>query len=132
MASPRHSVCKRTGVRRVLFILMGMSVAGGCAQSHHPTASAEPGDAFDAARPAASAAALVFDPPVLADAPAPDLAREGRGPEAFIGYAEGVTEYFYLRWDDRQSNWGNGSGHGGGDNRYERRAISEKVGALYR
>ena len=122
----------RIGVRHVLLILLGFSVAGGCAQSHRPVASEEPDDAFATARPAAAAAALVFDPPVLADVPAPDLTRDGRGPEAFIGYAEGVTEYFYLRWDDRQSNWGNGSGHGGGDNRYERRAISEKVGALYR
>lgn len=58
------------------------------------------------------------------------LAREGREPEAFVGYAEGVAEYFYLRWDDRQSNWG--AGRHGGDDRYERRAISEKVGVLYR
>ena len=84
-------------------------------------------DPFAAARPAA--AALVFEPPVVRDVPPPMLARDGRGPEAFVGYPEGVAEYFYVRWDDRQSNWGRGR-HGG--DRYERRAISEKVGVLYR
>lgn len=87
-------------------------------------------DHFADARPAA--AALVFDPPVIYDGPPLELARDGRGPEAFVGYAEGVTEYFYLRWDDRQSNSGGGRHGGGNYDRFERRAVSEKVGALYR
>ena len=89
-----------------------------------------------ASRPAA---ALVFSPPLLQDTPPLELARDERQPSAFMGYPEGVTEFFYLRWDDRQiggegsgSGFHNsGSGFGSGD-RYERRAISEKVGVLYR
>jgi hypothetical protein len=73
----------------------------------------------------------VFEPPASRGLPADALARDDRQPQAFVGYAEDVAEYFYLRWDDRQSNWGNGR-HGGGDDRYERRAVSEKVGVLYR
>ncbi len=54
-----------------------------------------------------------------------DLSREGRERSAFLGYDEGVAEYYALRWEDRQS-----------DNsfrdRYERRAVSTKVGVRYR
>jgi len=85
-------------------------------------------------------AALVFSPPLIQDAPPLELARDDRQPSAFMGYPEAVTEFFYLRWDDSQvggaGTWGSGfnsggSGFGWGD-RYERRAISEKVGVLYR
>ena len=120
----------RPGVRYAVLVIAAAFVASGCARqpAHVDRAKAEPDDAFlDAARPAA--AALVFEPPVARDVPPPMLERDGRQPEAFVGYAEGVTESFYLRWDDRQSNWGRGR-HGG--DRYERRAISEKVGVLYR
>jgi hypothetical protein len=79
------------------------------------------------ARPAA--AALVFEPAVSRGLPPDALARDDRQPQAFLGYPEGEAEYFYLRWDDRQSNWGHG---GRGDDRYERRAVSERVGVLYR
>jgi hypothetical protein len=88
-----------------------------------------------ASRPAA---ALVFSPPLLQDSPPLELARDARQPAAFVGYPESVAEYFYVRWDDRQSG-GEGSGFGfrgggggGWGDRYERRAISEKVGVLYR
>jgi len=84
------------------------------------------------------AAALVFSPPLLQDAPPLELSRDERRPAAFVGYPEGVTEFFYVRWDDRQGGgggWGSGSdgtwGSGFHD-RYERRAVSEKVGVLYR
>ena len=85
------------------------------------------------------ASALVFSPPLVQDAPVLELSRDERRPSAFVGYPEGVTEFFYLRWDDRQAggdhwgSWGShgGSGWGAGD-RYERRAISEKVGVLNR
>ena len=111
-------------------MVLGLILAAGCARQprHREVAAGE--DRFGDARPAA--AALVFDSPVALDAPAVDLAREGRQAEAFVGYAEGVTEYFYVRWDDRQGNWGTGRHGGGGYDRFERRAVSEKVGALYR
>jgi hypothetical protein len=91
-----------------------------------------------AERPAA--AALVFAPPIAATGPQPDLSRDDRQPSAFVGYPEGVVEFFSVRWDDRQvgGDWGggfgfrSGSGGSGFGDRYERRAVSEKVGALYR
>ena len=83
------------------------------------------------------AAALAFSPPLLQDAPAIELSRDLRRPAAFVGYPESVAEFFYVRWDDRQSG-GDGRGFGsrgggsGSRDRYERRAISEKSGVLYR
>ena len=79
----------------------------------------------DSARPAS--AALVFTPPVALDAPPVELSRSDRQPSAFVGYPEMVSEHFYLRWDDRQTNDGFHE-----RDRYERRAISEKTGVLYR
>jgi hypothetical protein len=79
----------------------------------------------DSARPAS--AALVFTPPVALGAPPVELARDERQPSAFVGYPEMVSEHFYLRWDDRQSSDGFGD-----RDRYERRAVSEKTGVLYR
>jgi hypothetical protein len=110
-------------------MVLGLSLAAGCAsQPRHRQAAASVEDEYGPARPAS---ALVFDPPVAVDGPPLDLARDGRAQEAFVGYAEGVTEYFYLRWEDRQAAYGSGH-HGGRDDYYERRAVSEKMGALYR
>ena len=120
----------RPDVRYAALVMAAAFVAGGCARQagHVNRANADrDGALLAAARPAA--AALVFEPRVAQDVPRPMLARDGRQPEAFVGYAQGEREYFYLRWDDRQSNWGRGR-HGG--DRYERRAISERVGVLYR
>jgi hypothetical protein len=87
---------------------------------------------------AVPAAALVFDPPVVRQAPPIDLSRYGRAPEAFVGYEQGTVEYHYVRVDDRQragDGWNRGFGWGGswgyGD-RYERRAVSERIGVRYR
>jgi hypothetical protein len=73
-----------------------------------------------------SAAALAFDPTVVASAVTPNLSRDGREPSAYVGYDEVITTYFYLRNDDRQIIRGEGAG------RYERRAISERFGVSYR
>ena len=114
-------------MRSLLGILMILAAVQGCARrpARHDARDADP---FARARPAA--AALVFEPAVSHELPPDALARDGREPHAFVGYPEGVAEYFYLRWDDRQSNWGRG--RHGGDDRYERRAVSERVGVLYR
>ena len=120
----------RPGVRYLVLVVAAAFVAGGCARQSRHVERARPdrdNTLLAAARPAA--AALVFEPPAGRGVPPAVLARDDRQPEAFVGYAEGVTEYFYVRWDDRQSN--RGRGYYGGD-RYERRAISEKVGVLYR
>lgn len=120
-------------MNRTAACLIVVLAAQGCArQQNHRDAAAgrRDEDPFAGARPAASA--LVFEPAIARDGPVPELGRDGRQPEAFVGYAEGVTEYFSVRWDDRQSNWGGGPHGGGGYDRFERRAVSEKVGALYR
>lgn len=113
-----------------MLILMPLfaTLAGGCA-SHRRSAPTSSADPFADARPAA--AALVFGPPASRGLPEEELARDDRQPQALVGYPEGEAEFFYLRWDDRQSTWGHG--HGGGfDDRFERRAVSERVGVLYR
>jgi len=74
------------------------------------------------------AAALAYAPPV-ADAGLPMeqiVDRAPRQPRAFIGYASSVTEYFWLRTDDRLR-FGQGA-----EDRYERRAVSTRVGVIER
>ena len=87
---------------------------------------------------AVPAAALVFTPPVVRQEPPLDLSRAGRATEAFVGYEQGIVEYHYVRTDDRQRSgdgwnrtWGWGSFGGHGD-RYERRAVTERIGVRYR
>ena len=87
---------------------------------------------------AVPAAALVFTPPVVRQEPPLDLSRAGRATEAFVGYEQGIVEYHYVRTDDRQRSgdgwsrtWGWGSSGGYGD-RYERRAVTERIGVRYR
>lgn len=96
---------------------------------------------------AAAASALVFDPPVTTTEPPIELARGPRQPGAFFGYDEGSIEYYRLYVDDQQVfgiqsggrrgvggyGYGGGWGWGGGwQDRYERRATSERVGAIRR
>jgi hypothetical protein len=123
-----HRVCCARCVRSCAFVLAALLLIGGCARRpQQATRHGRDADPFANARPAA--AALVFEPSMRTTLSPEVLARDGRSPEAFVGYPEGVTEHFYLRWDDRQSNRG---GHHGSFDRFERRAISEKVGVLYR
>src|SRR5437870_6373850 len=73
----------------------------------------------------ATASALVYDPPVIANEPPLDLARDGREPVAVLGYEQLITSFSYTRSDDRfRVNFDNGD-------RYERRAVSERVGVIY-
>ncbi len=87
---------------------------------------------------AAPASALVFDPPVIQDEPRLELSRAERQPSVVMGYEEITAEYFSIRLDDRQiSNggvWGGSfRGFGGGSyDRYERRAVTNRVGVRYR
>jgi hypothetical protein len=82
------------------------------------------------------ASALVFDPPVAQDDEPLALSRLERQPSVSVGYEDLTTEYFYIRMDDRQiSNGYSGGGRGGGSgnyDRYERRAVTERVGVRYR
>ena len=90
---------------------------------------------------AVTAAALVFDPPVVQDEPRLDLRRADRQPRVAIGYDGPITERYYIRTDDRQvidgvrgsSGRGQGGGGGGGVyDRFERRAVTERTGVRYR
>jgi hypothetical protein len=76
---------------------------------------------------AAQAAALVFDPPVIAHSPPLELARAPREPSAFLGFDGPIVEYHWLLTDDRQS-----SGVWGRQDRYEREFISERMGIRVR
>jgi hypothetical protein len=128
--------------RFALFALAALTFYG-CAAPSHPAGAKNPSEeamlAVHHERASRPAAALVFAPPLLQDTPPLELSRDTRQPSAFVGYPESVAEFFYLRWDDYQSGgsgWsGSGSWSGGGSgswDRYERRAVSEKVGVLYR
>src|SRR4051794_20671548 len=117
------------------FILLGLMTVGGCASKPQPvvminsTATPEPAHIYDDA----VAAALVYDPPVTANSPRIEISREGRAPAAFAGYEELTTTFYYLRVDDRQLNYGGSNGSGGHNNdRFERQAITERVGVSYR
>ena len=96
---------------------------------------------------AVAASALAFAPPITIGEPPIDLDRTARAPAAFFGYDEGSTEYYRLTVDDAQSfdgavggrggrGWGGGGFGGGGgsgwNDHYERRAVSERVGAIRR
>ena len=95
-------------MRRCPFMLIVIMLAGGCA-SHRaaPQVAMLPSDPvtepaqplFDEAR---VAAALVFDPPAIANQPIPDLSRDDRDVWAFIGYDQGVTTFFVIAQNDRQ------------------------------
>ena len=73
---------------------------------------------------AVAASALLFDPPMYADELAPELAREGREPSAFVAYEDQTTTFSYIRIDDRQT--------GDDRERYERRAVIERFGSSTR
>ena len=66
------------------------------------------------------AAALAFDPPVLAGTPRMDLSRDDREQGAFAGYQDSTTTYYDLQLDDKQT--GDPS-----DDRFTREATSETV-----
>jgi hypothetical protein len=116
-------------MRRELCILAVICLAGCQAHTHKPATTrvalqpAPPTVQFD--DDAEPAAALVFAPPVVAPGGDLDLSRDPREPSAFLGYEDLIKEYIYVRTDDR---W---TGDGKGD-RYERDAISEKIGTLTR
>ena len=124
--------------------LLGCGWTLGCATQvrERPGAGADASplaaDGDDREYEAVPAAALVFTPPVVRQEQPLDLSREGRATEAFVGYDQGTVEYLYVRTDDRQRSgdgwdrtfgWGS---HGGYGDRYERRAVTERVGVRYR
>jgi hypothetical protein len=105
-------------MRLVGVILMVLVVGAGCARLQQPTGIHRYGDHI--------ASSLAFDPPVIADEPALELSRAGRGTTAFVGFEEVITTHFYLRTDDHQRFYDRDGGH------FDRRAVSETFGTRYR
>lgn len=121
---------------RVVMITL-MLWASGCQMFEpvkHPPAALTPERHYEAVQ----ASALVFDPPAIQDEPKLELSRADRQPYVVVGYEDLTAEYFSIRMDDRQiSNGGFGHNHGGfgatgSYDRYERRAVTERVGVRYR
>jgi hypothetical protein len=110
-------------VRFTLLMFMGL-VVGGCAVHRAPAMHSTAAPAEDARLASVTSAALVFDPPVTAGQPLPDLSRVGREPSAFVSYDEVFTSFFYLRYHDRQIIAPDGTS--------DRRAITETFGVTRR
>jgi hypothetical protein len=111
--------------------------ASGC-QMHEPVEPHSQAPATEPQYEAVQASALVFDPPAIQDEPELALGRADRQPYVVVGYEDLTAEYFSIRMDDRQiNNGGFGHSHGrfgstGAYDRYERRAVTERVGVRYR
>jgi hypothetical protein len=115
-------------MRLGLLILFTCLAAPGCASKSGPQALAnaplaQASDDYDHA----IAASLVFEPPIVASQPKFEFSRAGRAPEAYAGFEEIISTYYYLRVDDRQLDY-NGQSH----DRFERRAITTRVGVVHR
>jgi len=129
-----------------LGVVLSLLLAGGCVAASKPKCPKPQATESLSAAPAAAtrvasstktaaatghsvvASALVFDPPIVADQPRPELSRSGRWPEAFWGFDSGTTTYFYLRVDDRIDS---GLERRFGE-RYQRRAVTQRFGLSYR
>jgi hypothetical protein len=113
--------------RSVCIIFFGLFMMGCASQAPKPPRAAHQPLPVLAVYREAPSAALVFDPPVISDQPPLDLSRDDRTPGAFVGYEETIATFYYVRTDDRQFD-----GSGLNQDRFERRAISTKVGVSYR
>jgi hypothetical protein len=114
-----------SNITLVLVAILALAVSG-CAQNKpmgksSTTMAASPVPRAYAPSPATS---LVFDPPVTIGQPPLQLSREARTPDAFVSYDSLTTTYFYLQTDD--------GAIGYPFERYQRRAITTKVGVSYR
>jgi hypothetical protein len=126
-------------MRRSLLLSACLITIGGCQATAPPTTPVSVSTTHPVAEyDAVVASALVFDPPVVQDEPELELGRAEREPRVSMGFDGPITEYFSIRLDDRQisNGWGisGASGHGsaGSFDRYERRAVTERVGVRYR
>lgn len=113
---------------RPTILLLGAIGLAGCASQPHPVPSAS--------YQSAPAAALAFDPPVLAGTPRLDLSREDRGPAAFFGFVDSSTTVSQLSVDDSFADgcggWG-GDGDGGATrDYYQRDATSQTINVVRR
>jgi len=106
--------------------ILTICVAGlvGCESNHKPAAATQPSLSAESYYEPSHASALAFAPPIVAADVPMDLSRADREPTAFVGYDDLIRTYIYVRTDDRFT--------GNGDGDYERRAITEKIGASTR
>jgi hypothetical protein len=111
-------------MRRQVLVLTVLLATGCAAQSGRNAPHARSDRTPDLAYDAAPAPALVFDPPVTAQTQMIHLDRDDRAPAAFVGFDQTFTTFSYIRTYDRQTN--------DRTDRFERRAISERVGVSYR
>lgn len=74
---------------------------------------------------AAPAASLAFDAPAGGVVPEYVWNRDGRGPEAYVGFDESTITYSFIQTDDRQYLFDK-------FNDYDRRVYSTRVGVSYR
>jgi hypothetical protein len=104
-------------MRLISIIIVSVALTG-CA-AHQPAVSADQ-QLQQAAYAPSGAAALAFDPPVLAGTTRMDLSRDGRDVGAFVGYQDSTTIISDLHLDDLQT--GNPS-----SDRYQREAASDTI-----
>jgi hypothetical protein len=100
----------------------------GCASEQAPVSSTPPVHREYASAPAA---ALAFDPPVLAGTPRVDLSRDDRGPAAFDGFADTSTTVYSLSVDDWYSDNNRGANQPTRD-AYSRHSVSETLEVSHR
>lgn len=86
-------------MRYALLLIFGISLTG-CATHQEPVPARSTSVYYEPA----PAAALVFDPPMVAYAPLPAFSREGRSPSAFYGYEQPSVETYQLYQRDTQRN----------------------------
>jgi hypothetical protein len=110
-------------MRRQVLVLTVLLATGCAAQSGRNASQSRCDGTPVPAYEAAPATALVFDPPVTAQTQI-QLDRDERTPAAFVGFDQTFTTFSYIRTYDRQTN--------DRTDRFERKAISERVGVSYR
>ncbi len=103
-----------------VIILAGFVLAG-CAASHQVATQSPPAQRHYLP---ASASALAFNPSITRDQPPLELSRDVRERAAIVGIDEVSITYFDIRMNDRQTN--------DFTDRFERQAVSQRVGVSYR
>lgn len=118
-------------IMRSLALCLALLLIGGCCCAQKKPAATQPVVVVYQDRPAA---ALALVPPIAMDLqPSAMLDRSLRSPRAFVGYEHGTTEFYWMRTDDRvRFNTFGGRSTGGWGDRFERRAVSTRLGVLTR
>jgi hypothetical protein len=108
---------------RILSIIIASLALMGCAAQQPPVSAKE--QLQQSTYAPSPAAALAFDPPVLAGQPQMDLSRDDRQPAAFAGYQDTVTTFSDTHTDDLL-------GDSPIDSSFQRDASSDRITTNYR